>query len=395
MASLEELAALLSGANPQSLAAENPYLQFQGPFDQLSSLAMQGAQQPERFSTRDVLLSALAGGFGSGVLGGLGKDYSNTLNDRYSQAVLDFGIGKSPTEASTQLPTGLFTEAGNKGKLFQTINALKEADSMREFKQERSGKLFDALVSKGKRIDPETGQVVDLYDLAGEEANIAKQKKIAEIQGENEAYGLSPELNPNSPQYKLDKDRAEIAEAARQKIEANSPAVKQLKVTETALSRIASLKDLDSATSDVPFATLFIGGLDGSVVREGEYDRAYGTNPLISKWKNLLDGALAGKSKIGVATKQQMFNDLLESQNLLKDTALRQAQPYVDQAIARGVKDPKSVLPFDPDLDYSNLFPTTSTAPIVPITGLGEVEVTDDVLQQAIAELNRRGVKIE
>lgn len=168
MASLEELAALLSGANPQSLAAENPYLQFQGPFDQLSSLAMQGAQQPERFSTREVLLSALAGGVGSGILGGLGKDYNNTLNDRYQKAVLGFGLGQSPTEESTQLPSNLFGEAKQKSSLFQAIDALKQADAGRE-----------AVIEKQKVI--ETAKT-DLIKKAMENGNISLEQGMSMLE---------------------------------------------------------------------------------------------------------------------------------------------------------------------------------------------------------------------
>lgn len=188
--------------------------------------------------------------------------------------------------------------------------------------------------------------------------------KKADVVGEQMAYGSDgsdPLQNPNSPDYKLRQDIKAEEDAARKEI-ATLPAVQKLNTTSTALSQIKNIKDLDTASSDIPFATIFIGGLDGSVVREGEYARVQGANPFLAKYKNLLEGALNGSSTLGVEIKRQMFNELAQTQKGLLEEATRQAGPRLGTALTRGAKDPKSILPFDPEMKFDSL-DTASAAP--------------------------------
>lgn len=176
--------------------------------------------------------------------------------------------------------------------------------------------------------------------IAGMEADAKTQ---AELEARRKFYGAGIE-DPESPQ-------AKEADAARQEI-AKLPAVTKLNTTSAALAQLKNIKDLNTASSDIPFATIFIGGLDGSVVREGEYARVAGANPFLDKYRNALEGALNGTSVLGVDIKKQMYQELVQTQKGLFDASVEQSAPRLATAIARGVKNPKTVLPFDPDMTF-------------------------------------------
>lgn len=193
--------------------------------------------------------------------------------------------------------------------------------------------------------------------------------KKAEVIGESQAYdamGLGGQ-DPNSPAYKAQQAVKSEEDAARNELLTGSkyPAIQKLQVTSTALSQLKNIKDIDSASSDIPFATLFIGGLDGSVVREGEYNRVAGANPLLAKFQNQIESALNGKSTLGVNIKKQMYNELVKTQKGLLAEALVQASPRLATALGRGA-EAKNVLPFDPKMTFDEL-PSDGLDPISAI----------------------------
>jgi len=135
---------------------------------------------------------------------------------------------------------------------------------------------------------------------------------------------------------------------------AKYPSIAKYRNTTTALSQLNDIKDIDTASSDIPFATLFIGGLDGSVVREGEYNRVQGANPILAKFQNQLEGALNGTSQLGVKIKRQMFKELAMTQKGLKSAAQKEAEARLKTAVDRGA-DPNNILKFDSQDFFSSL----------------------------------------
>lgn len=199
--------------------------------------------------------------------------------------------------------------------------------------------------------------------------------KKAEIVGEDAGYkalGQGGE-NPNSPAFKATKAIKDEEDAARNEIltATKYPAVSKLQTTSTALSQLKNIKDLNTASSDIPFATLFIGGLDGSVVREGEYARVAGANPFLDKFKNQLEGALNGTSTLGVDIKRQMYNELQKTQKGLAAEAILQTGPRLATAVQRGA-DPKNILPFDPNMSFEENITTDAPVATGEVTKSGK-----------------------
>jgi len=334
MGALEDLAAMLAQGQAAAsapdvgklIAQENPYLKLQQAPDFISQNLVKLAQDPNgTYKTRDLMIGGLLSGLLSGGLGTIGADYSNTLADRYQNVLQQAALGQTP-EDTGDLSPALFGAAKNQGQSVFSKNLLDK-------------------IKRGQDI---------------QDAGLKKQAEtIGGIQGENAAYGVTGGTNPNSP---LSKE----ADAARQEID-KLPVVQKLKTTNTSIAQMAPFASIDTASSDIPFATLFIGGLDGSVVREGEYNRVAGSNPLLAKFQNLLEGALNGTSKLGVDIKQQMLNELKTSQQTLLDEANKQALPRLTTALSRGVKNPLDVLPYDPNMKFD--IQQKQAAPIVTSTG--------------------------
>lgn len=153
----------------------------------------------------------------------------------------------------------------------------------------------------------------------------------------------------------------EEEDAARKEINA-LPAVQQYQVASSAISRIEKLASIDTGSSDIPFATLLIGGLDGSVVKEGEYNRVSGANPFFEKFKNQIEGALNGTSKLGVDVKKQMLEEFKASTADLYSEAQKQASVRLGIAEGRGANRANAF-----PLSKNNSLANTETATAAPI----------------------------
>lgn len=223
----------------------------------------------------------------------------------------------------------------------------------------REAATVQALAQQGISIDPKSA--VPIADQVNKVfGDREKQKILGQIEGQKAGYGMTSGAElPDSPQAKASKLAREEEDAARKEI-SSFPAVQKLNTTSTALAQINKMKDLDTKSSDIPFATIFIGGLDGSVVKEGEYARVAGSNPFLTKYRNLFESVLNGKSELGVDIKRQMYQELAASQKDLLDEAMRQAKPRLDTALARGASQSR-VLPFDPQMQFGAMQDRTST----------------------------------
>lgn len=290
-------------------------------------------------------------------------------NDYWKQAAVPIGAAKFDT--STWKPSttaGVLAAQGFLGSILNGLGQRNEADQMNKVASVLPALYSDPIsVSAPEGVDPgafgalkasaiarnSKGQSAALSDLMNKVLGVrlagqtAAEEAKGKILGANAAYGIGNIQNPDSPIAKEeDAARNEILTAAKY------PAVAKLQTTSTALSQLKDIKDLNTASSDIPFATLFIGGLDGSVVREGEYARVAGANPFLEKFRNQLEGALNGTSTLGVDIKRQMFGELQKTQQGLLGEAIIQTAPRIATAKARGA-DPAKIYPFDPNMSFT------------------------------------------
>lgn len=123
MGALEELAKSLYGADTQTaVAGANPYYKAQQVPDLATKVINQAvASNPTGYSMKEIIGTNLATGMMSGLLGGLGSNYQDTLMDRYSNQL-------STGSAGGYLPKTLKTRANQQRGLFQAAQQAEAAD---------------------------------------------------------------------------------------------------------------------------------------------------------------------------------------------------------------------------------------------------------------------------
>lgn len=293
----------------------------------------------------------------------------------FAKAILA-GLLKGKSDKRTLDQTGFANEYISGGyKDVEGLDPLIAAGLKREFisdKAKREAERGDALTlefQKGLLEEPEVRrQMLNKYGL-GKESTLDLPRSLLEGK-EPESQGIRS-LDELKAEGYSDKQAREIREdeIALQRDEKklgfdvedkqlaninNLDSVQALRQTTKSLGQLSNISDLDTASSDIPFATLFIGGLDGSVVREGEYDRVGGSNELLNKWRNKLESTLNGTSQLGVDVKRQMYNELRLMQKGLQKEAEREAKPYVKLAEKRTGKP--FDLPFEVGFDFPDPF---------------------------------------
>lgn len=289
MGALEDLAlALLGGEAQKTIAAENPYYQFQA----VPQAFQAGAMQFKPTNSRDMWQQSLAGSAGgllSGILQGAGNSYQNTLTDRYTNALAQSLLGQEPSAEG--LSPGLFGAAKRGGTLFRGVNAA-QMQGLRN-------------VSKADLEHQE--QLID----------IAARKRLAEIVAEDQAWKMGqesaqapgpkalilPEGNPNNPYYKDEKETVtrlqDLSKDLRKEFNA-LPEVKNFSIVEKGAGVMAkALKDPSSVADQelVRYAILMIE--PGMAVREGEQNAVAASQSIPEKWKGELTKALTGGAALG------------------------------------------------------------------------------------------------
>ena len=146
---------------------------------------------------------------------------------------------------------------------------------------------------------------------------------------------------------KMFDDLRSIEDTATKDVE-NLPSVKSLRSVQTALSNLKDSAESNTKSSDITFATIFVSGLDGSVVREGEYARVNGSNPLLAAWGKKLEATLNGTSELGVDIKKEMFNQLRRRGLALSDQARAETELVKGRAAKYGA-NPENIgyVPYD------------------------------------------------
>lgn len=204
-----------------------------------------------------------------------------------------------------------------------------------------------------------------------------------QLEAQNEIFGFNPQkgslvgndakllsqLHPDSPQYKAIKDRIALKASEQAAISGAEdklrgeieklPSVVQTLQSNKALAGLDAIKDLDSKSSDLPFIYSLITGLDGGVVKEGEYNIVQGSNPLLQQYKGTLEATLNGKSVLTPELKRQIVDELKLSAMATKIQALKDMEPRFQTALRRS-SDIRNLLPIEVDLTtLAKSFPPT------------------------------------
>jgi len=307
-------------------ASDNTLSGFAGVANSLAPSIVSYSQQPDADLGESLLYGSILGLLG----GGLSQLGQNQANEQLSLAnkVL---LGSAETQ-NPSLDPSLYSRA----KSYRDLIAASKAQEIRD-------KVID------KRLDI-TAQ--DIKDTNKNELDLdyISKKKLAE---EDALQLLSGQTEEPGILTSFGKEVRSIEDEASKDIE-NLPSVEKLRMVRGSLAELKSLAPLDSASSDIPFTTLFIQALDGSVVREGEYARAEGANPLIAAWKNRLEGTLNGESSLGPPIKMQMYNELLLRANDMAQLAERDINLRKDRA-AQYSANPEKIGNIDTSIDYDPL----------------------------------------
>ena len=136
MASLEDLAAALLGAETQTaIAAENPYLRGAGVADQISGLipeAYSAAQKSGNSSKnlREAAIASALTGLVGGLFEGAGGDYQQKLTSRYVTG-LNQALAKKPVTVEG-LPDNLFSRITQSAALFDLQDRIAAGEAQRD-----------------------------------------------------------------------------------------------------------------------------------------------------------------------------------------------------------------------------------------------------------------------
>lgn len=428
--------ALLTDYKKPDFAAEDPYQPILGTYQGVNKEIQSAATNPN-YSLQDKLSAALLTGLFGGGIAGLSEDYQS----RAKQSYIDVASGMGDAEDQDLLSTKLFDSASDVPALF-AVEKAKQAEAkaaeieMLKLKMGIEHPYELAAYEKleaAKRAPKPVAQSLDAKKLAdagigvasiagpsGEEAILGESGEIASLAALGEATkpkesvqdklhrlrlgGLSQsgaekvlEEERLKPEKTLEKAIVE-ADAARKEIAAK-PAVLSLQNAATGISKIESLADIDSKSSDIPFTYALISGLDGGVVKEGEVAMIQGSNPLLTQMKGLLEGALNGKSALTPTIKRQMLNELKGTHNSLLTEAIRQSKGRLETAIARGVKNPKDALPFDPDYKYQlggdkQIDPDPSDSVVEALTKINEQLNDPSLSYEAKQQLKQKALSL-
>lgn len=189
MGSLDDLALAVKyyeSLNPQAeIAKEDPYAPFANISDQVAGTLL---QNPDKFSTRDILLGSFASGLLGGGLNYLSKDYQSDLTADYLDTLERSKAGAPISYSDSRLPKGLFSKANTMGSLFRSIKKEELVDSVRKAQLENARERAGKLLELGYEEDGD-GNLVQVIDIAKLKAQEAGAVKRAEKAGELEASG--------------------------------------------------------------------------------------------------------------------------------------------------------------------------------------------------------------
>ena len=144
---------ILGTPDAQAIAAENPLYSFAKIPETISDVALRSYYQlpAEKQKLGELVGITGLGGLLSGVLGGFGDEYQNTLTNRYHDVFNRMMKGESPSIQESGLPEGLFNKAekaANLWKIKRTLDTISRLQDLQEAKVKSNIDLEKAIKTK-------------------------------------------------------------------------------------------------------------------------------------------------------------------------------------------------------------------------------------------------------
>lgn len=320
----QRAASLLSPTTQASIAAANPYYKGQGVADTVGDIALKTvASDPTRYGLGQTAAVTGISGLLSGLFGGAGDNYQNTLTERYGK-VLDGDLS-----AKADLPSGLFNQAA------------------------RERGLFD--------LQPKLNEIA-----MNSEVEKAKQMAGAKIQGELDAYGSGGQnSNVLSP---ITKEIRGIEDDATTQIK-TTPATNNFMDIKSSFDTMKGTISQNTKGATLAFISSFARVLDpGSTVKEGEIKNAANTQAYLEKLGYDIKGLFSGEATLGENAKIAMLEAASSKYNSYGNDYQKVVELYRGRAKSRGgnperVFGPAEFKPFDTSEFFKEMLAKTQPPP--------------------------------
>lgn len=260
-------AMLLSEREQQAIQGANPYLGVSNTLGQFGpTMSQLFAQQPTRANARDMLIANAAGGLLSGFLGGMGKNYNETLTNRYTAQKLGMQLG-IPGQVEN-LPNSLFKVA-------------EQANIAEALKQAQAKKAMQDAVE---------------LELAKAGANVVGKQRGYELLNQGGATGGTSGPNLMNP---IVQEKVKLENDLRKELDGKKEIKDFSQIRRYADALYGALKDPGSMT-DLELTRYSILLIEpGMAVREGEQAAVANSQSIPDAWKGRIQKALENKGTLG------------------------------------------------------------------------------------------------
>lgn len=337
--------------NPNDLLGFTQQVRQSDPFG-IAAQSLNAFQPDTRsFSAGELGATAFGKSFLSGLLGNYANQRANNQLSSVVQALPQ--LNSDPYGMST--PEGVDSGAFN---LLRGSAILKNAQKQAVLGDERKTAVGDLLKSvlgegvKAGTISPQAAlKAIETGDTSALEATDATK-------------------NPNSPQYKAQKDLDEKTSNLRKEFNALDPVKNFAKASQAATALAGALKD-QSKVSDqelVRYSILMIE--PGMAVREGEQGAVKMSQSIPEAWKNELNSALSGKTALGPDVREGIKNLASRAYGSHKGLYDQAYELYGKEAELQGL-DPSRISYIGQAPDAASVFGASGQAAPAPAMDLG------------------------
>lgn len=309
--------------NPADLLGFTQQVRQSDPYGLAAQSLSQFQPDTRMFSAGELGATAFGKSFLSGLLG----NYANERANRQLSSVV---------QALPQLnsdPYGMTTPEGVDSGAFNLLRGsaiLKKAQKdtvLGDEKKTAVGDLLKSVLGEGVKagtISPQAAlKAIETGDMSALE-------------------GMDTSKNPNSPQYKMQKDLDEKTIALRKEFNALDPVKNFAKASQAATALAGALKD-NSKVSDqelVRYSILMIE--PGMAVREGEQGAVKMSQSIPEAFRGQMLGALSGKTELGPDVREGIKNLASRAYNSHKGLYDQANELYTKEATLQGV-DPSRI----------------------------------------------------
>lgn len=273
----DDLLSLLSATDLQGF---NNYVQQSDPFG-IAGRSL--AQWTPNYSYMDATESGLTS-FGKAFAQGLLQNYAQNNANQQLSSVIGVLPNLTKDPLSVVAPEGVDSGAFNLLRGSAYLNKMKKDAVLQESKNSTIADLLKAVGIEGIKsgtLDPKSAlELVTTGALP-------------------ESGTIDPLSNPNSPQYKVDKDQEAALSALRKEFNALDVVKNFSKASQGASALAGALKDKSKVSDQelVRYSILMIE--PGMAVREGEQGAVANSQSIPDAWRGQLESALSGNSALG------------------------------------------------------------------------------------------------